>query len=323
MKLLVTGGAGFIGSNFIRYWLDSNPNDSIINLDALTYAGHRESLSDLENDDRYRFVEGDIRDAALVDGLVGDCDIIVHFAAESHVDRSISDSSEFLSTNVIGTGVLLEAARKYGRRFHHVSTDEVFGALAKDDSPFSENTPYSPRSPYSASKASSDHLVRAYYHTYGLPITISNCSNNYGPYQFPEKLIPLFITNLMAGKPVTVYGDGSNIRDWIHVQDHNRGVEAIIKQGKIGETYCLGGGNELSNLEITKEILSLMGYGEEMIQYVPDRLGHDWRYAIDYSKAERELGWKPEKEFAQGIRETVKWYQDNQAWWEEIKNKNN
>lgn len=319
MKLLVTGGAGFIGSNFIRYWLAKHPDDHIVNLDALTYAGNEESLADIKDDPRYHFVKGDIRDAALVDSLVAETDIIVHFAAESHVDRSISDSGAFLSTNVVGTGVLLEAARRHGTRFHHISTDEVFGSLEADDPAFCEDTPYSPRSPYSASKAASDHLVRAYFHTYGLPITISNCSNNYGPYQFPEKLIPLFVTNLMEGKPVTIYGQGANIRDWIHVEDHNRGVEAIIEKGRIGETYCLGGGNEKTNLEITKLILEAMGQGEEMIEYVADRLGHDRRYAIDFGKAEKELGWRPQIDFATGLRETVRWYQDNRAWWEKIK----
>lgn len=321
-KILVTGGAGFIGSNFIRYWLKANPSDKIINLDKLTYAGNLESLTDISQNPNYTFVQGDICDADLVDSLLKGVDLIVHFAAESHVDRSIKDSSDFIKTNVEGTRVLLEAAKNNGGiRFHHVSTDEVFGSLSLRDPKFNENTPYDPRSPYSASKASSDHLVRAYFHTHNLPITISNCSNNYGPYQFPEKLIPLFITNLIEEKKVPVYGQGQNIRDWIHVEDHNRGVEQIIKKGKIGETYCLGGNNEIKNIEITQNILQLMGQSEEMIEYVNDRLGHDLRYAIDFSKAERELGWKPQIDFISGLQDTISWYKNNPAWWQKLKNK--
>ncbi|MDP2944014.1 MAG: dTDP-glucose 4,6-dehydratase [bacterium] len=320
MKLLVTGGAGFIGSNFIHYWLKNYPEDRIINLDALTYAGNLDNLKDLEGQANYEFVKGDICDATLVNDLVKKVDLIVNFAAESHVDRSIKNSTDFIKTNVEGTRILLEAAKNNGNvRFHHISTDEVFGALEFGAPPFNEKTPYDPRSPYSASKAASDHLVRAYYHTYKLPITISNCSNNYGPYQYPEKLIPLFITNLMAGKPVPVYGAGANIRDWIHVDDHNRGVDMIIKKGRIGETYCLGGHNEKTNLEITGLILSLMGKGREMIEYVPDRLGHDLRYAIDFSKAKKELGWEPLLSFADGLRATVDWYKVNVAWWQKLK----
>lgn len=321
-KILVTGGAGFIGSNFIRYWLKANPSDKIINLDKLTYAGNLESLTDISQNPNYTFVQGDICDTDLVDSLLNGVDLIVHFAAESHVDRSIKDSSDFIKTNVEGTRVLLEAAKNNGGiRFHHVSTDEVFGSLSLRDPKFNENTPYDPRSPYSASKASSDHLVRAYFHTHNLPITISNCSNNYGPYQFPEKLIPLFITNLIEGKKVPVYGQGQNVRDWIHVEDHNRGVEQIIKKGKIGETYCLGGNNEIKNIEITQNILQLMGQGEEMIEYVNDRLGHDLRYAIDFSKAERELGWRPQIDFVSGLQDTISWYKNNPAWWQKLKNK--
>lgn len=321
-KILVTGGAGFIGSNFIRYWLKANPSDKIINLDKLTYAGNLESLTDISQNPNYTFVQGDICDTDLVDSLLNGVDLIVHFAAESHVDRSIKDSSDFIKTNVEGTRVLLEAAKNNGGiRFHHVSTDEVFGSLSLRDPKFNENTPYDPRSPYSASKASSDHLVRAYFHTHNLPITISNCSNNYGPYQFPEKLIPLFITNLIEEKKVPVYGQGQNIRDWIHVEDHNRGVEQIIKKGKIGETYCLGGNNEIKNIEITQNILQLMGQGEEMIEYVNDRLGHDLRYAIDFSKAERELGWRPQIDFVSGLQDTISWYKNNPAWWQKLKNK--
>jgi len=320
MKLLVTGGAGFIGSNFIHYWLAKYPDDSIINLDCLTYAGNLDNLKDIENDPRYRFVKGDICDAALVNELVKEVDTIVHFAAESHVDRSILNSADFIRTNVEGTRTLLEAAKNNGlKRFHHISTDEVFGALNFDAPKFNEETKYDPRSPYSASKASSDHLVRAYYHTYGLPITISNCSNNYGPYQYPEKLIPLFVTNLIEGKKVTVYGEGKNIRDWIHVDDHNRGVDLILHQGKIGETYCLGGNSERSNLELTQAILKLMGQGEDRIEHVADRLGHDLRYAIDYSKAARELGFEPKISLDEGLSATISWYKNNHAWWEKIK----
>jgi dTDP-glucose 4,6-dehydratase len=320
MKILVTGGAGFIGSNFIRYWLNNNPDDKIVNLDSLTYAGNLDNLRLIENNLNYKFVEGDICDYELVNKLVQDIDLIVHFAAESHVDRSIESSGEFVRTNVEGTRVLLDAAKNNGNiRFHHVSTDEVFGSLSMDDPKFNEKTPYDPRSPYSASKASSDHLVRAYYHTHNLPITISNCSNNYGPYQFPEKLIPLFVTNLIEGGKVPVYGKGENIRDWIYVDDHNRGVEMIIKKGKIGETYCLGGNNEIKNIDITKKILNLMGAGEEKIEYVQDRLGHDLRYAIDFSKAKEELGWEPEYDFAKGLRETVEWYRNNPEWWQRVK----
>ena len=320
MKLLVTGGAGFIGSNFIHYWLAKYPEDSIINLDVLTYAGNLDNLKDIENNSNYKFVKGDICDVELVNGLVKEVDTIVHFAAESHVDRSILNSADFIRSNVEGTRVLLEAAKNNGnKRFHHISTDEVFGALSFDSPKFNEQTPYDPRSPYSASKAASDHLVRAYYHTHGLPVTISNCSNNYGPYQYPEKLIPLFVTNLIEGKKVTVYGDGKNIRDWIHVDDHNHGVDLILHNGKIGETYCLGGNSERSNLQMTKEILNLMGKDEASVEYVSDRLGHDLRYAIDYSRAERELGFRPQISLKDGLSATINWYKNNNEWWAKIK----
>ncbi len=323
MKLLVTGGAGFIGSNFIRDFLNNNLDSQIINLDLLSYAGNLENLRDLENNSRYQFVKGDINDKDLVFSLVKSVDIIVHFAAESHVDRSIENSSLFVKTNVLGTQVLLEAARvNNNKRFHHISTDEVYGSLSLDDPKFSETSNYDPRSPYSASKAAADHLVNSYFHTYKLPITISNCSNNYGPYQYPEKLIPLFITNLIDNKKVPVYGEGQNIRDWIHVKDHNKAVEKIIKFGKIGKTYCIGGGNELSNLEITKEILKIMNKGEDMIEHVKDRLGHDFRYAIDYSLIANELNWRPSISFLDGLKETVSWYINNENWWRKIKNKN-
>jgi dTDP-glucose 4,6-dehydratase len=322
MKLLVTGGAGFIGSNFIHYWLNKYPQDQIRNLDLLTYAGNLDNLKDIGNNPNYEFIQGDICDRALVEKAVQGVDLIVHFAAESHVDRSISDSSDFVRTNVEGTRVLLDAAKNNGGiRFHHISTDEVFGALSLGDQKFNEDTPYSPRSPYSASKAASDHLVRAYFHTHKLPITISNCSNNYGPYQHPEKLIPLFVTNLIEGKKVPLYGDGLNIRDWIHVDDHNYGVDLIIKKGVLGETYCLGGNSEKTNLEITKAVLALMGKDEEMIEHVSDRLGHDLRYAIDFSKSEQELGFKPQHTFESGLQETVEWYKNNPQWWGKLKNK--
>ncbi len=321
MKLLVTGGAGFIGSNFIHYWLKNHPQDDIVNLDVLTYAGNLANLKDIENNSHYSFVKGDITDFVLVDGLLGDIDLIVHFAAESHVDRSILNSADFVRTNVEGTRVLLDAAKRHGNiRFHHVSTDEVFGALAMDGAKFSESTPYDPRSPYSASKAASDHLVRAYFHTHNLPITISNCSNNYGPYQHPEKLIPLFITNLIDDKSVPVYGQGTNVRDWIHVDDHNRGIDLILSKGRLGETYCLGGDSEQSNLQITKNILSLMDKSEKMIEYVDDRPGHDLRYAIDFNKAKRELGWEPQISFSDGLAQAVAWYQENESWWRPLKN---
>lgn len=320
MKLLITGGAGFIGSNFIHYWLENYPADQIVNLDLLTYAGNLDNLKDIAENPNYKFVKGDITDYDLVDSLVKGIDLIVHFAAESHVDRSIKNSADFIRTNVEGTRILLEAAKNNGGvRFHHVSTDEVFGSLGPKDPAFNETTPYDPRSPYSASKAASDHLVRAYFHTYGLPITISNCSNNYGPYQYPEKLIPLFITNLMDDKKVPVYGAGQNIRDWIHVDDHNRGVDLIIQKGRLGETYCLGGKSEKTNLEITRLILDLMGKDDEMIEYVKDRPGHDLRYAIDFAKAARELCFSPRIDFASGMKATAEWYKNNEWWWKKIK----
>jgi len=321
MKILVTGGAGFIGSNFIRYWLKKYLADGIVNLDALTYAGNLENLREVENNKNYKFVKGDICDKDLVNDAVKGVDLIVHFAAESHVDRSIIDSGDFIRTNVEGTRVLLDAAKNNNRiRFHHISTDEVFGSLGPKDKGFNETTAYDPRSPYSASKAASDHLARAYWHTHKLPITISNCSNNYGPYQFPEKIIPLFITNLLENKKVPVYGEGKNIRDWIYVDDHNAGVDAIIQKGEFGETYCLGGASELTNLELTRKILKLMDQGENMIEYVTDRPGHDLRYGMDYSRAKNELGWAPAVNFDEGLEKTIAWYKNNQAWWQNIKN---
>jgi len=314
MKLLVTGGAGFIGSNFIHYWLENHPEDEIINLDILTYAGNLENLQSIENNPKYKFVKGDVCDRELIFSLVKDVDVVVHYAAESHVDRSIMDPSSFVRSNVLGTQVLLDAVKEYDKRLHHVSTDEVFGALKDIDPAFTEKTPYDPRSPYSASKAAADHLVRAYFHTYGIKMTISNCSNNYGRYMFPEKVLPLFIANLMVDKKVPVYGDGLQIRDWIHTLDHARGVDMILQKGKIGETYCLGGNNELTNLNLTKTLLQVMDKDESYIEFVKDRPGHDRRYAIDFTKAKTELGWEPQIKFEDGLKDMVKWYQDNQEW---------
>jgi dTDP-glucose 4,6-dehydratase len=321
MRILVTGGAGFIGANFIHYMLKAHPDYDIVNLDKLTYSGNLENLRQVERNPHYKFVKGDICDRKLVDSLMKEVDAVVHFAAESHVDRSIQDSGVFVTTNVLGTQVLLDSAKENGnKRFHHVSTDEVFGELGQEGK-FSEDTPYGPRSPYSASKAGSDHLVRSYYFTHGLPITISNCSNNYGPYQFPEKLMPLFITNLLEGKKVPVYGTGKNIRDWLYVDDHCRAIDLILHQGVIGRTYCIGGNSEKTNLEVTWAILNEMGLGEEMIEYVEDRKGHDYRYAMDFSRLNKELGWQPKVSFEEGIKQTVRWYRDNASWWKSLKNK--
>ncbi len=319
MKLLITGGAGFIGSNFIHYWLKKYPDDQITNLDSLTYAGNLENLKEHENDSNYKFIKGDICDPEVVNDLVRDCDLIVHFAAETHVDRSVMGSRDFIRTNVEGTMVLLEAAKNNNKKIHHVSTDEVFGDLNFEGKSFTEKTAYNPRNPYSASKAAADHLVRAYYHTHGLPITISNCSNNYGPYHFPEKMIPLFITNLLENKKVPIYGEGKNIRDWIHVDDHARGIDFIIQKGQVGQTYCLGGDSEITNIDLTKKILKIMGKDEDMIEYVKDRPGHDLRYAIDFSKAKKELGWNPKISLDEGLKQTIEWYENNQEWWKNIK----
>lgn len=319
MKLLVTGGAGFIGSNYVHHVLAAHPEDEVVVLDKLTYAGNLDNLKTLVNNPRFTFVKGDICNREVVFGLVKGVDAVIHFAAESHVDRSIQDPSTFVMTNVVGTQTLIDACRQHGNvRFHHVSTDEVFGSLGMKGA-FNEKTPYDPRSPYSASKAASDHLVRAAFHTHKLPITISNCSNNYGPYQFPEKIIPLFITNLLENKKVPLYGDGMNIRDWLHVEDHCKGIDLILRRGRIGETYCLGGRSERTNIELTSLVLFEMGFGKEMIQPVADRLGHDRRYAIDFSKAERELGWSPEVPFLHGLRRTIDWYKNNSSWWQRIK----
>jgi len=316
MKILVTGGAGFIGSNFIHFILNKYKDYEVINLDALTYAGDKDSLKEWGGDSRYKFVHGNICDKTIVDKLVSECDAIVHFAAESHVDRSISNAVNFIQTNIVGTFTLLESARNHGnKRFHHISTDEVFGQLNDGDKPFNEMSNYDPRSPYSASKASSDHLVMAYYHTYGLPVTISNCSNNYGPYQFPEKLISLAITNILENKKIPVYGDGLQIRDWLYVEDHCRAIDMILHNGKMGEVYCVGGNSEKKNIDVIKTVLSLMGKDESAIVNVEDRAGHDRRYAISYEKIKNELGWEPEIKFEDGLQKTIEWYKENESWW--------
>ena len=331
--LLITGGAGFIGANFVHHWVKHHPEDRIINLDALTYAGNPENLAGIEESEKYHFVHGDICDAGLIEKLFTDenIDHVVNFAAESHVDRSITGPEAFIKTNVHGTFTLLEAARRAWAndrncRFLHVSTDEVYGTLEADDPAFTETTPFAPNSPYSASKASSDHLVRAYFHTYGLPVVTTNCSNNYGPYQFPEKLIPLVFINALEGKPLPIYGDGKQIRDWLHVADHCRGIDTVLQNGRVGETYNIGGCNEWANIDIVKLIcrhLDELHPGDmpkaELITYVTDRPGHDRRYAIDASKMLNELGWKPEYTFETGIEHTLSWYLDNQPWWERVR----
>lgn len=351
-RILVTGGAGFIGTNFVYYWLDKYPGDSIIVLDALTYAGNRQNLVKAEKSQNFKFIHGNILDQDLVETLLKEENInnIVHFAAESHVDRSIHSPDEFINTNIVGTHSLLKAARKIwidgnieDHRFHHVSTDEVFGTLKPDDPPFSETTPYAPNSPYAASKASSDHLVRAYYETYGLKITISNCSNNYGPFQFPEKLIPLIIANILDGKSLPIYGDGRQIRDWLYVDDHNLGVDLILEKGRPGETYNIGGNNEWANIEIVKLICRLIhdrfeqdknmarkypnspsangNHPESLITHVRDRAGHDRRYAINACKIVSDLGYVPGENFETGIQKTLDWYLSNEAWWRKIMDK--
>lgn len=322
MKLLVTGGAGFIGSNFILYWLNKYPSDKIINLDLLTYAGNLESLKEVENNPNYSFVKGNICNTKLVDELVKRVDVIVHFAAETHVDRSILDAAPFIKTNIQGTYTLLESAVKNKiSRFHHISTDEVFGSLQLNSvKKFNEKTVYDPHSPYSASKAASDHLVKAYAHTYNLRVTMSNCSNNFGPYQFPEKFVPLTITNILEGKKIPVYGDGLHVRDWLYVKDHCAAIDLILQKGKIGETYLIGGLScDISNIDVIKKIVKIMGISMGCIEYVKDRPGHDRRYAIDWSKIKYELGWSPKQNFDKALEITVKWYKDNKNWWEKIK----
>lgn len=333
-SLLITGGAGFIGSNFVRYWLTNHPEDRVVNLDALTYAGNLENLKDIEDNPNYRFVHGDIGDVDCVEKILEEekIDTIVNFAAESHVDRSILGPEAFIKTNVNGTFTLLDAARKYwdkdktSCRFLHVSTDEVYGSLGPNDPPFTEEMPYAPNSPYSASKAASDHLVRAYFHTYDLPVLTTNCSNNYGPYQFPEKLIPLVIINALEEKSIPIYGDGRNIRDWLYVEDHCKGIDAVLKKGCIGGVYGIGGCNEVANIDIVTLICERLDEfcpgrkpKRDLITYVQDRMGHDRRYAIDASKMIGELGWRPEYSFETGIEKTVRWYLDNMAWLQNVR----
>jgi dTDP-glucose 4,6-dehydratase len=319
MKVLVTGGAGFIGSNFVHYMLNRYPEYQIINLDALTYAGNLENLESVQDNPRYTFVKGDIADRELVNGLFEQgVDAVVHFAAESHVDRSILEPDVFVKTNVLGTQVLLDAAKKYAvKKFVHVSTDEVYGTLGETGL-FSETTPLAPNSPYSASKAGSDLLVRAYHETFGLPVNITRCSNNYGPYQFPEKLIPLMISNALNDKALPVYGDGLNIRDWLYVEDHCSAIDLVLHKGVDGEVYNIGGNNERTNIQIVKTILQELGKPESLIQFVQDRPGHDRRYGIDATKIRTELGWQPKHNFETGIKETIRWYLDNQEWWKRI-----
>ncbi len=328
MQLLITGGLGFIGSNLIRHLLKHHPDYTIINLDAMTYAGHVENVQDIASNPHYKFVQGRIEDHDLVHSIVsgekfGPIDGIINLAAETHVDRSIDDPAVFVHTNVLGTQNLLEAAYQYGRtdknsssysiRYVQVSTDEVYGSLGATGY-FTEETPLAPNSPYSSSKAGADMLCRAYFHTYGMPVMITRCSNNYGPYQHPEKLIPLFISNALSGKPVPVYGDGLNVRDWLHVEDHCRAIEMVFHRGTPGEVYNIGGNNEKKNIEITKLVLCEFGAGEEMIRYVQDRPGHDRRYAIDSSKIQHELGWTPAHSFETGMKQTIDWYKTNQSW---------
>lgn len=322
MKLLVTGGAGFIGSNFVHYWLSEHTDDEVVNLDILTYAGNLENLTLVEKNSKYTFIHGDICDPTVVAKAMKGVDVVVHFAAETHVDRSILEPAAFVKTNVIGTQVLLDAALKEGvQRFHHVSTDEVFGTLDPDsDEKFTVDTPYDPRSPYSASKAGSDHLVRAYNVTYDLPITITNCSNNFGPYHFPEKLIPLAITNVLEGKKIPIYGDGQQMRDWLYVEDHCRAIDMVLQKGEVGKTYLVGGMEKLiPNIEVARRILALLGKDESMIEFVKDRPGHDRKYDIDWSVTKAELGWEPQYTFEEWLAKTVQWYQDNEQWWKRIK----
>lgn len=318
-KILITGGAGFIGSNFVKYINDKYPDYEIVNLDLLTYCGNLENLKDIEFNENYDFVKGNIDDKDLVSDIIKDCDYVVNFAAESHVDRSIKDPEIFIKSNVLGTQVLLNAAREAEvEKYVQISTDEVYGSLGPTGY-FTEETPLQPNSPYSASKASGDLIARAYHNTFGMPINITRCSNNYGPYQFPEKLIPLMISNALEDKPLPVYGDGKNIRDWLHVHDHCTAIDLVLHDGKPGEVYNVGGNNEKENIEIVRLILKDLGKDESLIKFVDDRLGHDKRYAIDSTKIQEELGWKPKYTFETGIRETIQWYLDNQDWMEQVK----
>ncbi len=324
MRVLVTGGAGFIGSNFIHYWLKKHPKDFITNLDRLTYAGNLESLKDIEKNPNYKFIKGDICDPKLVSDLMSKTDIVVHFAAESHVDRSIIEPAIFVMTNTVGTQILLDAALKNKvKHFHHISTDEVFGSLELNSKEkFNEETSFKPNSPYAASKAGSDMLVRAYFKTYSLPVTITNTSNNYGSYQFPEKFIPLAITNLLEGKKIPLYGDGLNVRDWLYVEDHCRAIDLVLQKGKLGETYCIGGMTEdVNNLAVVKKICQIMGENESSIEFIKDRPGHDRRYALDWTKAKEKLSYKPQYDFETWLEKTINWYRKNEWWWKPLKEK--
>jgi len=327
MKLLITGGAGFIGSNFILYWLKNYPEESIVNLDKLTYAGNLENLKSVKNNPNYQFIKGDIKNPEIVEKAMEGADCVVHFAAESHVDRSIKEPAVFIETNIIGTQVLLDMALKKGiKRFHHISTDEVFGPLALDDQKkFNEATPYNPQSPYAASKASSDHLVRSYGKTYRLPYSISNCSNNFGPFQYPEKFIPLAIVSLLSDQKVPVYGDGKYVRDWLYVEDHCRAIDLIIRNdATLNQTFCVGGTTyDISNIEVVKKILSIFHKDEKSIEYVPDRPGHDRRYAVDWAKIKKELDWQPKYDFDTYLKKTIDWYISHQDWWHRLLKKNN
>ena len=318
-KILITGGAGFIGSNFVKYMLDKYSDYEIINLDALTYCGNLENLKDIENNENYTFVKGDIRDKNVVDDLVSKVDYVINFAAESHVDRSITDQEIFIKSNVLGTQVLLNASKEFGvEKYIQISTDEVYGTLGESGY-FRETTPLQPNSPYSASKAGGDLITRAYFETFDLPINITRCSNNYGPYQFPEKLIPLMISNALEDKKLPIYGDGKNIRDWLHVYDHCSAIDLVLHEGVLGEVYNIGGHNEKQNIQIVKLILETLGKDESLIEFVKDRLGHDRRYAIDADKIRNDLGWKPKYTFETGIKETIQWYLDNQDWMDQVK----
>jgi len=322
MKVLITGGAGFIGSNFIIWALKNKPEWEILNLDKLTYAGNLENLKSVKDDPKYRFVQADICDKKLVNELMKGVDLVVHFAAESHVDRSILEPAAFIETNILGTQILLQAALENNvKHFHHVSTDEVFGALELGTNiKFNENTPYNPHSPYSASKASSDHLVRAYSDTFGLKYTITNCSNNYGPLQFPEKIIPVFISNAIENKSLPIYGDGQSIRDYLYVEDHCEAIALVIEKGKPNSTYCVGGDSEINGIQMAETILAALGKSKELMTFVKDRPGHDRRYAIDFSKIKNELGWEPKVTFKEGIGKTIDWYLSNAEWLENVKN---
>lgn len=325
IKILVTGGCGFIGSNFIHYWLERYANDEIFNLDALTYAGNLANLIDIESQPNYHFTQGDICDSSLVDQLMSQVTHVVHFAAESHVDRSLTNPDLFLQTNIMGTHTLLKSALKHNiRRFHHISTDEVFGSLELNTTDqFSESTTYEPHSPYSASKAASDHLVRAYSESYGLKYTLTNCSNNYGPYQFPEKMIALAVTNLIEGNSLPIYGDGLNVRDWLYVIDHCRAIELVLLQAPDNSNYVVGGlTDDVSNLDLAKMILEIMDQSETKLKFIKDRPGHDRRYAVNWSHIRQDLGWQPSLSLTKGLKLTVDWYKNNLSWWQPLKQKN-